>query len=401
MDVGHVLSNFPHIVENVFKYLSTFDLNSCAQVCSSWKTRAEIEKSRREKEFVALFYRELPRTYIEEMNSNIIQEDSLKSDLSEGSKTQFCLVFASDYLVNDFDRLFPSRFDTRHPAEFKSLTKEELAQKRNDSKTFIQTALKHLVPDECKTMLVVAPGVIGCRSDFLPDKREESYGFSGVVFPFIHGLRIFNFPIERNNRNISKFIPKGIDIKCLLVFASQHEFRHYDYIISSCLSRQKSNLAVGGILIPGVEPEGGNAVAFCGESVEAASITIENTVFDLAGENNQAYIKTEITDKLKKFRLTGLLKHECFAFMFASATLGHSFHMKYHLESSIFQMLYPEVPLIGIYGYGEIAYNYLPNVPCQDNDPFKLVKNFVQPLWCNEKYISHNPTVFVLISLKI
>lgn len=93
MDAGHVLTNFSHIVENVFKYLGKSDLDSCAQVCSSWKTMAVIEMSRREKEYVALFYRALSRTYIEEMNSNIILEDSLKRDLSERPKAQFCLVF--------------------------------------------------------------------------------------------------------------------------------------------------------------------------------------------------------------------------------------------------------------------------------------------------------------------
>lgn len=404
MDVGHVLSNFSHIVENVFKYLSTFDLKSCAQVSSSWKTMAEKEISRREEEYVALFFRVLSHEYIEEMNLNIIERDSLKSDLSDQqrSKAQFCLVFASDYLVNDFDRLFFSSYDTRDLlAEFQRLTKEELGQKRNDSKTVIQTALKHLVPDECKTMLVVAPGVIGCKTDFLPDITEESHGFSGVVFPFIRGLHIFNFSVHPNNCDISKFIPKGIDIKCLLVFAPQHESRLYDNTIRSCLSRQKGRLAVGGVLIPGIEPEGGNIVAFCGESVEAASIAIETTIFGLAGEDSQAYIETEITSKLKKFRETGLLKHECFAFMFASATLGYSYRTKYLLESSIFEKLYPEVPLIGVYGYGEIAYKYLPNIPYQHIDPHKLVNNFVQPFWCNEKYTSYNPTIFVLISLKI
>lgn len=402
MDAGHVLTNFPHIVENVIKYLSTSDLDSCAQVCSLWKTMAVIERSRREKEYVALFYRALSRTYIEEMNSNIILEDSLKRDLSERPKAQFCLVFASDYLVNDFYKFGPAYSDASHPDEFRKITKEELDQKRNDSKTFIQTAVKHLIPDECKTMLVIAPGVIGCQSDFLGDKREENYGFSGVVFPFIYGLRIFNFSVDQNNCDISKFIPNGIDIKCLLVFASQHESCVYHRAIRYCLSRQKRKLAVGGTLIPGI-PEGANIIAFCGESVEAASVTIETTILGLAGENRQEYIETEVTNKLKKFRLTGLLKHECFAFMFTSASLGHFYHKKYLLESSIFQKLYPEIPLIGIYGYGEIAYNYLPNVPCDidNNGWYKLVNNFVQPLWNNGKYISYNFTVFVLISLKI
>lgn len=48
MEGGYVLSNFPPIVENVFKYLSQRELNSCAQVCDLWKRVAETEKSHRE-----------------------------------------------------------------------------------------------------------------------------------------------------------------------------------------------------------------------------------------------------------------------------------------------------------------------------------------------------------------
>lgn len=401
MDVGHILSNFPPIVENIFKHLITFDLNSCAQVCSLWKTTAEIEKSRREREYACLFFRVWSRTYIQKMDSNVIQEDEQLRE-QKGLKAQFCLVFASDYYVNDFDKLYAFHLDMRHPAEFEIPPKDELAQKRNCTKTVIQTALKQLAPDKCKTMLIVAPGVIGSESDFIPGKTEENYGFSGVMFPFIHGLRIFNFPVDPNNCDISELIPKGIDIKCLLVFAAPHESCHYKSIISSCVSRQKHRLAVGGVLIPGVEPEGGNIVAFCGESVEAASIAIETNVLRLEGDDREAYIDREITSKLELFQDTGLLKHKCFAFMFTSATLGHSFHEKYLLESSIFQKLYPEVPLIGVYGYAQIAHNYLPNISYKTNGLYKQFNGFeVRPLWYKGSYVTNNPTVIVLISLKI
>lgn len=48
MDIGHILSTVPPIVENIFTNLNRRELDSCSQVCELWKRVAETEKNRRE-----------------------------------------------------------------------------------------------------------------------------------------------------------------------------------------------------------------------------------------------------------------------------------------------------------------------------------------------------------------
>lgn len=221
----------------------------------------------------------------------------------------------------------------------------------------------------------------------MPLEIEEGCGISGILIPQVPGLQIYNFPLDEKKCDISKLVPKDTSVKCLLVFTVAHESSVFNKIIQSCLLKENSQIAVGGAVIDRSESPRGSVVAFCGRSVEAASIIIKPKDKE-----------TELENKLKLFRETGLLQDRCFAFMFACVARGFFIYREYNLESSIFHKLYPDVPLIGVFGNGEIGIDYLPNIPNANPNEVLRIGKFAK---CRKKYLHSYTTIFVLVSVKL
>lgn len=252
----------------------------------------------------------------------------------------------------------------------------------------IETSLGQYLPEKCRTLFCVASGIIGCLRagcHLSPLEIEDGYGISGILIPFVPDLHIFHFPMDGKQCDISKLIPGDLDVKCLLVFMTPYENTFYNKIVQSCLLRQNSNLALGGAFVERSESGCGSCVAFCGQGVEAASLVIKP-------KDREA----EIESKLRSFQETGLLKDRCFAFMFTCVARGYYVYKKYNVESSIFHKLYPEVPLIGVFGNGEMGLDYLPNVP--NHHQVLRIGKLVR---CRKKFLHSYTTIFVLISLKL
>ena len=244
------------------------------------------------------------------------------------------------------------------------------------------------MPKTCQTTFCAASGIIGCRQDgdhFSPLEIEDGYGISGIMIPRAPGVHILKFPMDGKQSDLSKLIPSDLAIKCLLVFMTPHENTHYDKIMQSALLRQNSNVALGGAFVDRSESGCGSCVAFCGDGVEAASIVIKP-------KDKEA----EIESKLKLFQETGLMKDKCFAFMFACVARGYYLYKKYNVESLIFNKMYPDVPLLGVFGNGEIGMDYLPNIP-SDHQVLRIGKL----VRARKKYLHSYTTIFVLISLKL
>ena len=97
-----------------------------------------------------------------------------------------------------------------------------------------------------------------------------------------------------------------------------------------------------------------HGVVFCGseDNVKVASVLIEPW-FDT---------KEAIESKLKKLKATHIPEKNSIGFMFACIGRGQHFHEGVaNLESGIFQKVFPNTPLFGFFGNGEIGYDYLPD----------------------------------------
>ena len=102
-------------------------------------------------------------------------------------------------------------------------------------------------------------------------------------------------------------------------------------------------------------------IAFCGDDIEVASVLIESTV----------RAKDRIDAKLKKLKETGIrVDKHTIGFMLACVGRGHHLHHTGNVEADIFKRHFSGVPLFGLFGNGEIGYDYLPDYtsPAKDSE---------------------------------
>ncbi|GFY38202.1 hypothetical protein TNIN_435431 [Trichonephila inaurata madagascariensis] len=257
--------------------------------------------------------------------------------------------------------------------------------KKKKSQLIAQTALKNFLPDKCQVSFTVALGIVGCNADCVPLEIENCPAMSGIFIPKVEGVTINKYRLNKENYGASAFIAENAPIKALLVFSTSKGARAVNKLIQGCRSDDGSlKMAVGGAIVESTEYSQGSFVAFSGPNVEAASIII-----------NKNDKKEKITAKFETFKETGLLNHKCFAFMFACIGRGYSFYQEHNVESSIFCKMYPNVPLIGLFGNGEVGYNYLPNFPMEKT---LRAGSFVK---YERKFLHDYTSTFVLISLKM
>ncbi|XP_035226642.1 F-box only protein 22-like [Stegodyphus dumicola] len=290
----------------------------------------------------------------------------------------FCIAFATSGYLSSFEKLFPTFRYSSEPAKKKARNNYYL---RDYLRAVKEKALKEHLPDQCPVSIIISPGIVGCRKNAVPLEVEEGTALSGLLFPQVPGMEIHHFAVDGRRYNIDKLMPTDASVKCLLVFLTQRGSSIAVKLVQSCLEREDGKVAVGGAIVDRTESLTGTVIAFCGPSVKAASVI-------LTKEDK----KEQFEHKLKKFQETDLLNSEnkCFAFMFVCVARGFHLHKEHNLESSVFHKLYPNVPLIGLFGNGEIGINYIPSM-CENNlDQQK-----------SARYLHSYSTVFVLVSVKV
>ena len=139
---------------------------------------------------------------------------------------------------------------------------------------------------------------------------------------------------------------------------------------------------------------------FAGDGIEAASVILPMSV------RNESKVLKEL-QKLKDCKNLGNLddsNSNSFAFMFACCGRGKYFYKeKVNVESKCFRSLFPNTPIIGIFGEGEYGWNYLPtendlHQEKQSNEEMARNNHWFKEL--REDYICHSyTTVFVVLSV--
>ncbi|XP_015905886.1 F-box only protein 22 isoform X2 [Parasteatoda tepidariorum] len=296
----------------------------------------------------------------------------------------FCIAFASYSFLEDFEVYYPT-YIFGEP-DLKKFKRESNLHKRKYLNSVMKIALGSHLPSRSTIMFTIASGIIGCCSNAkVPEEVEDGFALSGFCFPNIPGVEIHHFPVDGRKCDLSNLVPKETKIKCLLAFLTPRGTSIIDKLVQSCLFREESKVAVGGAIVDRTQSLSGSAVVFCGKNIEASSVII--------GLNDKC--EEELKNKLKIFQETGLLKNRCYAFMFACVARGYSLFEKHNYESAIFHSMYPDIPLIGVFGNGEIGVNYFPHVS-PENKVFQSGK-FPR---CVKKYLHSYTTVFVLISIE-
>ncbi|CAL1268837.1 unnamed protein product [Larinioides sclopetarius] len=379
----------PLIVEKIFHFLNARDLSSCARVCSLWFKISEAEKRRR-KDITWIFtVGPCPGWSLKHIKScGLLEHHEVENSIFnqlENLQIQpvFCTAFMSTCLFEKVHKFFPS-FGDFEPTVKRSKPCESVSR-RKYLNSVMDTVLKSFLPENCKMTFTVSTGIIGYKADKNPVEIENGPAIAGYFIPQIPGVEVKHYAISGKNSSLAEFISKNAPVKCLLLFLTSRGASIANKLVRSCCPEDEEiSMAVGGAIVERTESLLGSATAFCGPNVDAASVII-----------NASDKAEEVTAKLEVFRETGLLENKCIAYMFVCVGRGYYFHEDHNVESAIFSKLYPKVPIIGVFGEGEIGVNYIPNVTLE-NKKLKIGK------FKNSKRFLHGyTTIFVLISIKM
>lgn len=209
-------------------------------------------------------------------------------------------------------------------------------------------------------------------------------------------------------------------VKCVLFMSNILDYPSTSLLIQSIVRRQEGKVTIGGCVgslarnsdidsgqdmaamlaeMASYREESPNSyaktvgLAFMGDNVEAASILLSRDIKSPGG----------VEKELQKLKDCGLNERQSCAFMFACCGRGRNFYRnKGNVESAAFYKMFPNTPLLGIFGGGEIGFTHIPG-SIKPKETFNDVKrrklDAKQPISLNE--FSHSfTTVFVLISFK-
>uniref|UniRef100_A0A8C9EIG2 F-box protein 22 n=1 Tax=Pavo cristatus TaxID=9049 RepID=A0A8C9EIG2_PAVCR len=344
---GFVLGNLAEVVERVLGFLPIKALLRAACVCRLWRECA----------------RRILRTR---------QRLAWVSALEPGPPGGHALVEA---LAQELERVHVLPQTVLYIAEAETFSGHEechehkKARKRNSKETAI--AIEKLLPKRCQVLGLLTPGIVvtpmGSSSNQPQEIEDGEAGFA-LLFPKIDGVKIqtFHFPKEVKNRVIdeNKFAEAGLknnpDLRVVLLFGYNSwkpgATRFLHQIVNPL--NEKSIILAGGQVesFTSLISENNNAqpsdacgvvgLAFSGPQIQSATVLLDQDVAD------------ERTAEAAMQRLKAANIPECntVGFMFACVGRGYRhYKTKRNMEADAFRKFFPNVPLFGFFGHGEIG----------------------------------------------
>ncbi len=218
-------------------------------------------------------------------------------------------------------------------------------------------------------------------------------------------LGIYPFEIARNAKisaDISRSdlhhllggVPDNIPIRCVIFFFIRHQ-SHTNDCINKLLEYYPSVVIIGGFIDKIYHNDRQNqpkkSSNTCGIILtgDTNHLNIRQIVLE-----NHINRHEDIKNKLKQLKSIENKSSLSFAIQISCVARGSNFHNnEQNVECSLFRNLFPNTPLIGIFGNGEIGHDYLSN----DNNQISQQ----QQIKTNKNLFLSYSTVFSFISLNL
>ncbi|KAH0619854.1 hypothetical protein JD844_014222 [Phrynosoma platyrhinos] len=378
-----VLSNLAEVVERVLGFLPTKALLQAACVCRLWR-----ECSRR-----------ILRTQ---------QSVAWVSTVEPGPSNSHALVHV---LAEELEKvqvlpqtvLYIADADTFSGHEESHNHGQKKARRRNSKE--IAAALEKLLPKRCQVLGLVTPGVIvtptGSRSSQPLEVEDGEAGFA-LLFPRIDGVKIqtFHFCKDLKTRVLdeSLFAEAGNpqleqdkmigqepslqcklksviglknnpDLRVVILFGyntwKSGATRFLHQIVNHL--NEKSIIVAGGYVesftsltlenyqndvclynsnTRAAESCGVVGLAFSGPQIQSASVLLDQDVID----------ERTAEAAMQRLKAANIPEHNSLGFMFACVGRGYQYYKtKQNLEADAFRKFFPNIPLFGFFGHGEIG----------------------------------------------
>ncbi|KAM9312459.1 F-box only protein 22 [Gastrophryne carolinensis] len=345
---GHyVLSSLAEVVERVMSFLPSKALLRAACVCRLWRNCAWRILKAREKV-----------TWISSIGAGdvILDNHSLVHIVQE--------EIEKIYIIPDLFLYFTDS-ESLNDYRLSSRIKKEKKKRRAET----AAALEKLLPKECQVIGLCTPGIVvtpmGSANNQPTEIKDEESGFA-LLFPKISGVKIQKFQFFKDAKNKifdgSQLEEAGLtnnpDLRVVLIFGYNTWRNGSTRFLHEILNplNEKSIIIAGGHIdhlttfssqaeTHGTDCIGVVGLALSGSQIQGATVLLGRDVFK----------EKAVDSVMQRLKAANIPLENTVGLMFACIGRGEEHYKKQNVESSSFRKHFPNVPLFGFFGNGEIG----------------------------------------------
>uniref|UniRef100_A0A3Q0T191 F-box protein 22 n=1 Tax=Amphilophus citrinellus TaxID=61819 RepID=A0A3Q0T191_AMPCI len=316
----YILSNVAEVVERILTFIPTKSLLRLASVCRLWRNCAR-----------RVLRTQQQLTWVSASGQSGTKAHALNSILAEEVEYYTCVSFLTDMFILNYTEAKKSRSSP-------------------------DAELNQLFPKGCDIMGIATPGIVltpsGSCSNPPQEYQEGGAGFA-IMFPAVEGVQIqpFHFckktisPTLFSNLNFHKIFNSLVlhfdnpELRVVLIFFCEAYkpggARFLNQILEP-LAKSKALIGTYGVM----------GLALSGPKVQGASVLLEQDV--ISGKAAEATIRRLKAAKIPEKNTLG--------FMFACVGRGQNYYSNQsNVEADAFHKVFPNTPLFGLFGNGEIG----------------------------------------------
>ncbi|CAF4634325.1 unnamed protein product [Rotaria socialis] len=394
----------------IFRHLPIRSVDSCSLVCQSWTPIARLTKEHRHTIHTLSYPSDLSTSTSQNSYDLSDFDTYISSYISNNlwSLPSLALVVTTKSLDRKcFISLSSSPPTTKHSKRTRSQTTARQTKMLNIS----QALIRHL-NRSCKILQTVSTGVV-VTSDENQSYEIEIDNAMGILFLPRFPSNIFGiYPFEiKYNTKISDSmsrsdlhhllggVPDDIPIRCVIFFFTGRQSHSVD-CIKKLLEFYSTDVAIiGGVV---------NKIRYDDRENQQKPLVYNTCGLVLTGDPKHLNIKQillrshintrkAVQEKLKQ--LKSIENNECLSFGIQVSCVARGeavYNGEKNVECSEFRSLFPKIPLIGIFGNGEIGHDYLLN----DTEASQKERASTKKIATNDVFHTYS-TIFSLISLRM
>ncbi|XP_071476643.1 F-box only protein 22-like [Diadema antillarum] len=382
-----VMTELREVLKRTFSFLTARQLNVCARVCKVWhKTARRILARRQNIHWVVDFKSSHPKGQTSHPLGffGLGLEGKLQST---DSQPKLALMFTEFSKGAEYRANGPSR----------KKTEDSGPKKAQEVVDFI----RNLLPSDCILLSLMTPGTVAptCSESTKPcDESESEGGALCALFPKLPGVEMSLLPVslkllQGGDKDTlwQRWQETGLsptDTQCILLFGwgfttgVQQAALELQRLFLEKAGRSPviagaivNRLLSKGLFSRSEESSGVIGVMFSGPNVRAASVV-------LGEEVRQREDTRRAILRLKEANIHAGSASQSVGFMFACAGRGQFFYGSKNVESEEFHRVFPDTPLFGLFGGGEIGCENLSRGEKIDNGRLKSIAHAYTTIMC-------------------
>ncbi|CAF1350418.1 unnamed protein product [Rotaria magnacalcarata] len=405
-----LLTTIYDISRAIFRHLPIRSVDSCSLVCQSWTPIARLTKEHRHT-IHTLSYPSDFSTLTSQNSYDLSDFDSYISSYIS-NKLWSLPSLALVVTTNSLDRKgFISLSSSPPPVKHSKRTRSQATARETEILNISQALIRHL-NKSCKIFQTVSSGVVVTSDENQSYEIEIGNAMGVLFFPKFPSniFGIYPFEIKYNTKisdsmsrsdlhHLLGRVPDDIPIRCVIFFFTGRQSHSVD-----CIKKLLEYYSTDVVIIGGVVDK----IRYHDRENQQKSLVYNTCGLALTGDRKHLNIKQillrshlgtreAVKEKLKQ--LKSIENNECLSFgiQVSCVARGEEFYNgEKNVECSEFRSLFPKIPLIGIFGNGEIGHDYLLN----DTEASEKERTSTNKIAIDDVFHAYS-TIFSLISLRM